>query len=335
MRRKGKVLSLACLTVLFWTAGAGAQRQASDPTSTTELKVRVTYPNDQPAGVGMRVELLTSNELTVTQVFTDELGQASFSRVPAGYYRIKVSGIGVEDLTTNNFLVSRGEGVHYEYVRVQAKNSAGVVALGSGPPVSATELNVPEGARKEYDAGLAALNLKNWPEAKIRFEKALRIYPQYARASNGLGVAFMNTGDPARGRKAFEAAYRLDDHLASAALNLGLVAYKEKRYAEAEDFFNKALASDPMNSDSLLHLANTQLLLGKAEEAVNTARRLHSLEHGEYTLVHLIAARALETLKRPAEAAAEYQLYLQESPAGPAAGRARAGLQALQSPLPH
>ena len=58
-------------------------------------------------------------------------------------------------------------------------------------------------------------------------------------------------------------------------------------------------------------------------------------EHGEFTLVHLIAARALETLKRPTEAAAEYQLYLQESPTGPAAGRARAGLQALQSQLPH
>ena len=334
MQRKTWFLGSA-LAVLLLAASTAAQVAPPDPTALTDVKVRVTYLNDREVSAGLRVDLVTSNELSVTQGFTDDTGQVTFSGIRPGYYRLKVSGIGVEDTLTNNFQVSRGEGTHFEFVRVQAKDTGGAVTLGSGPPVSAAELNVPDGARREYDAGMTALNLKNWPQAKTRFEKALEIYPQYARASTGLGVVFMNTGEPARGRQAFEAALRFDDHLAAAALNLGLIAYREERYPEAEDLLNKALASDPMNPDALLHLANTELLLGKPEEAVATARRLHNLEHGQYTLVHLIAARALETLKRPAEAAAEYQLYLQESPTGPAAGRARAGLQALQNQLPH
>ena len=329
MQRKTRVLGRA-LAVLLLAASATAQTTLPDP----DLSVRVTYVNDRPVSAGLRVDLVTSNELAVSQGFTDDSGQISFSRVRPGYYRLRVSGIGVEDVTTNNFLVSRGEGTHFEFVRVQAKDSAGMATPGSGPPVSAGELNVPEGARKEYEAGMAALNLKKWLEAKTRFEKALAIYPQYARASNGLGVVFMNTGEPARGRQEFEAALRVDDHLPAAALNLGLIAYREKRYADAENLLNKSLAGDPQNGDALLHLANTQLLLGKPEQAVNTAHRLHNLEHGQYTLVHLIAARALVGLQRPAEAAAEYQLYLQESPTGPAAASARAALQALQAQTP-
>lgn len=334
MQKKASLAALGFLTALLLAAAAAAQVTPSDPTGFVDLKVRVTYPNDQPVTAGIRVDLLTTSELAVSQNFTDDVGQATFSRVQAGYYRLKVSGIGVEDVTTNNFLISRGEGVHHEYVRVQAKGSGAVVSLGSGPPVSALELNIPDVARKEHDAGMAALNLKNWPEAKARFEKALEIYPQYARASNGLGVVFMNTGELAKGRQAFEAALRLDDHLAAASLNLAIIAYREKRYPEAEALLKKSLSNDPLSPEALLHLANTQLLLGKAEEAVATARRLHNLEHGEFTLVHVIAARALESLKRPAEAAAEYQLYLQESPTGPAAGRARAALQALQNQIP-
>lgn len=335
MQKKSSLAASSLVFVLWLAASAGGQLLPSDPTNFVDLKVRVTYTNDRAVSMGVRVELVTSNELSVSQGFTDDTGQAFFSRVQFGYYRLKVSGIGVEDVTTNNFQISRGEGTHHEYVRVLAKDTGGVISLGSGPPVSAVELNVPAGARKEYDAGMTALSQKDWPGARARFEKALEIYPQYARASNGLGVVFMNTGEPARGRQAFEAALRLDDHLAAAALNLGTIAYKEKRYAEAEELLTKSLSNDPLSPEALLHLANTQLLLGKATEAVSTAHRLHNLEHGQFTLVHLIAARALETLKRPTEAAAEYQLYLQESPTGPAAGRARAGLQALQSQLPH
>ena len=334
MQRETRFLELTLATLLLATA-AVAQATPPDPTNFADLRVRVTYLNDREVSTGLRVDLVTSNELSVTQGFTDGTGQVIFSRIRPGYYRLRVSGIGIEDVTTNNFQISRGEGMHLEFVRVQAKDTGGVVKPGSEPPVSAAELNVPDGARREYDAGMTALNLKNWPEAKTRFEKALALYPQYARASTGLGVVFMNTGEPARGRQAFEAALRFDDHLAAAALNLGLIAYREKRYPEAENLLNKSLAGDPMSPDALLYLANTQLLLGKPEEAVASARRLHNLEHGQYTLVHLIAARALESLKRPAEAAAEYQLYLQESPAGPAAERARAGLQALQAQTPH
>lgn len=331
MRWNTRVLRLTSLVVLFLAASASAQLQPTEAPTNAELRVRVSYPNEQPVAM-VRVELLTSNGLVITSVFTDEQGQANVSRVRAGSYSLKLSGMSIEDVTTPNFLIARGEGAHYEMVRVQAKGSAGLVTTGSGQTVSALELNVPDGARKEYDAGMTALNAKTWLEAKARFQKALEIYPQYARASVGLGVVFMNTGELARGRQAFEAAQRLDDHLPDATRNLGIIAYKEKRYAEAEDLLNKSLAGDPMNPDALLYLANTQLLLGKMEEAVNTAHRLHTLEHAQYTLVHVIAARALTKLKRLDEAAAEYQLYLQESPAGPAAASARAGLQALQNP---
>ena len=329
MRGKARFLILSLISALL-ALPAGAQLQPAEAPTPSELRVRVTYPNDQAVGMAIRVELINATGLSIKQSFTDEVGQVTFSRLLPGYYSLKVSGINVEDTTTPNFFIARGESAHYEYVRVQARGAAGMVSLGSGPAVSAAELNAPDSARREYDAGMEALNLKNWAGAKVHFQKTLEIYPQFARASVGLGVVFMNTGEPALGRQAFEAAYRLDEHLPEATRNLGIIAYKEKRYPEAESLLNKSLAGDPMNPESLLYLANTELLLDKPEEALRAAHRLHNLDHAQYTLVHVIAARALVALKRPEEAAAEYQLYLQESPTGPAAASVRTALQALQ-----
>lgn len=312
-----------------------AQQQPIDDPGFVNLGIRLVYTNDHPVSARARVELLSTSELSISQGFTDDQGHLTFARVRPGYYRLKVSGVGIEDTTTSTFLIYRGENLHLEFVHVQPKESPGSHTEGSQSPVSATELSVPERARKEFEAGMAALNEKNWPEAKKRFQKAVEVYPRYARAHNGLGVVYMNTGQAAPGRDAFETALRLDDHLSDAARNLAKIEYGEKKYSQAEGLLNKSLATDPTNAEARLLLSNAQLMLGKPEEALASARRVHTMEHAQYTLVHLIAAMALETLKRPAEAAAEYQLYLQESPTGPAAGRARAGLQALQSQLPH
>ena len=321
------------LAVAALAASLAAQRrEALDDPGYGNLMVRVVYPDDRPVQTRLRVEVLATAtaEIWADQGFTDDLGQITF-RIRPGYYRVRVTGSNIEDVTTAAFVVGRGDS-HPEYVRVQLKQSADASGENAPlPPVSLVDLNVPQKAQKEFDAGNAALREKNWVEAKSRFEKAIDIYSQYASAYNNLGVVFMNTGEPARGREAFEAAIRINDHFARAYLNLARILYSEKKFDETENLLTKSVASDPLNPETLLLLANVQLLLSKPEQAAATARRVHSMEHSQFTVVHLIAARALETLKRPDEAAAEYQLYLQESPAGPAAARARAGLQALQN----
>jgi hypothetical protein len=80
-------------------------------------------------------------------------------------------------------------------------------------------------------------------------------------------------------------------------------------------------------------LANAELMLGKFEQALLYARKVHTIPHQSYASTHLIAGKALEAEHKFDEAAEEYRLVLQESLHDPAADRARQCLERLHQPV--
>jgi tetratricopeptide (TPR) repeat protein len=197
--------------------------------------------------------------------------------------------------------------------------------------VTAADLNVPGKARKEYEKGGEAMEEGKWEEARVRFEKAISLYPQYAAAHNDLGVVYMNTGHREQGRAMFEEAIRISDRYARAHRNLGILLFHEKKYAESEASFQKSLATDPLDAQALTMLAQVQLMLQKPLEAAATATRVHDLPHEQFAACHLIAARAYELLNKETDAMAEYTIFLKESPQNPNAPKVRAALDALKA----
>lgn len=342
---RSALLLALLLTLLASSRPAAAQRRggSAPPGTTVDLKVRLWYTNGHPVNRRLRVQLLDPFENYVGEVFCDDQGQAEFPRVTPGSYRLRVSGMNVEDTTSSAFSLGRNEGQHFENVDVKMKGEDGSEAEGTatapstsapGGTVAAVDLNVPDKARKEFDKGNTALQHNDLPAAQKAFDKAIRIYPQYAGAYNNLGIIAMKSGDRAAALAAFQQAVRINDHYSRACINLARLLLPEKKYVEAGELLNRALSTEPLDLDALTMLADVQLETSHFDQAINTAWKVHSVPHQGFSVVHIIAARAFEARHMPQEAAVEYATYLKESPNGPAAQAAAASLARLQGESP-
>ena len=163
--------------------------------------------------------------------------------------------------------------------------------------------------------------------------KALTLYPSYAEAYNNLAVLYARLGDTAKERDALHKATAANDHFAPAFVNLARLEMKEHNFAGAEADLTKAVTADPTDVRTLALLAQAQLLDVHYEDAIASARKVHSLPHKSYALVHYVAARACERLYRLSEAVSELTLFLKEEPAGERANAARQEMAALQQQL--
>lgn len=331
------LLSLLLLLPLALCPPAASQCQA-EPGKTpqiVDLRVHLWFTNGHPVDQRVRVQLLNSFEDYVGEVFSDEQGEAKFQVSSPGNYRLRISGFNVEDTLSPVFRINCNESQHFENVDVKLKDQAKPDAP-SGPKttVSASELNVPDKARKEFDKGNAALQKNDFATARKALEKAIQIYPQYAAAYNNLGILAMKTGDRAAAQAAFQEAIRINDHYPRACINLARLLLGGRNYAEAEDLLDRALTTEPLDPEALTMLANVQLQTGRFDQAINTAWKVHSVPHDGFSVVHIVAALAFEARHMPQDAAVEYATYLKESPNGPEAQRASAALAALQSKGP-
>jgi tetratricopeptide (TPR) repeat protein len=115
--------------------------------------------------------------------------------------------------------------------------------------------------------------------AESALENARRLDPKDAGILNSLGLLALRREDVAAARAWFDEAARLDPSFAPAWVNLGALALRYRDYAAAEQAYAKATELDPARWES-----------------------------------HLARGWALEGLRRPREARAEYQKVLAAEP---------------------
>ncbi|MBI2678251.1 MAG: tetratricopeptide repeat protein [Candidatus Koribacter versatilis] len=319
------------LPVLFLFATFSSAPAQRHDYSLVDLTVTVWLSSTRQAVGHVRVELLDGTGIPQTANYTNSDGEVQFLQLEPGTYRLRVADPDLEPVTTDLFRLERRQVVASQTVGVRLKPGARPEGAGAPGTVSAEDLKVPPKARKEWESGAKALERNELPEAQMRFQKAIDIYPQYARAYNSLGVVFMRSGQPERGRESFEKAIALNGSYAEALLNLAKIRMAEKDGAAAETLLQKAVAGDPANAEALTILANLQLMENKCDEAAASASKVHALEHQRFPMAHWIAGRAYEITHKDAEAVAEYTIFLKESPGGTLAERARASLKTLRA----
>lgn len=319
---------LATFTLL--TAGLPAQRSSPSDMNTSpdlcDVNVRVVLENGQPARELVRVELQTGLGVPLYDGMTNSLGQVQFRGVPPGNYRVKAEGHGLQEGYTE-FAIQRRQYFHSEVVRVKALGTA--VPAVSGV-VSAADMKAPREAQQALADGNQALQKKQLAQARQHFERALQLYPTYPSALNNLGLTLDLLELPADARAVFERAIREDERFARPYMNLGRLLIKEKDWENAETVLVKAATLEPNNPDTLTMLCNAQLRIGKLDDVVANAARVHALEHARFAFAHFLAAVALQNKEMRTEAAAEYRVYLKESPNGPNAESAKKALAKLQ-----
>jgi len=297
-----------------------------------EIQVRVTYEDDRPAGMQIRLELLNETGIPITQAFTDSEGRAVFRITNLGAYRVRASGIDIEDTTSESVMVDQ-DGTRMVFVRVKTKASgvASTGTSGSGPVTSAAQLRIPQDARKAFEKGLSAWQKKDYQKAADAFEKAVTVYPEYDTAYNNLGVMYAHLNQPEKALAAFEHSVQLNDKNPDADRNLARMLLRQKDFARAEELLKKSLAVQPLNPGSLTMLSIAEIENGKIDEALSDARKVHDIPHEGYAVSHFVAGQALERKHQYQDASAEYVVYLRESPNGPEVQQVKNALSRLSA----
>lgn len=300
---------------------ATAQMQQRVPLQLTIVLDGESQPTDREITV-----MLMDEWSAIEGVQTTKHGMVSFITKP-GIHRVRIVGTEIEQFDTEFILDREMPGVMTLVVSLRA--SARIVARSPNQPVAAVRLKIPGKARKELEKGEKAMDKKRWEEARLHFEKATVLYPDYDLAYYALARLARSMNNKEGARLHLQKALQLNDSFVEANRDLAAILMAEGRYAEAEPLLRKSLEGDPMNLWALSAIALSELTTGKLAEAVAHAQKVHSVAHPGYASAHLVAARAFEAAQQPAQALGEYRLYLAEDPAGPNAPLAQAAVERI------
>jgi tetratricopeptide (TPR) repeat protein len=321
---------LTALSVIL--AALSATAQFNDKPTRVNVEVRVflnTMTQRVPAGI--TVQLLDGFGSVELEAHTNGNGEVQFT-ILSGDHTLRIFGRGIEESNTPmQILPVEMHKTENIVVHSQKGGDAASLPTTSSQTVPARRLSIPGKAQQEFERGSNALGHKDWPQAKKHFEAAVGIFPDYDLAYNGLGDAAMAGGDLEGARTAFEKAISLDKNFAEAYRNLARVAFAEKKFEEADTLLTQSLVIDPSNARGLMYAANAELVLHKYGEAVEHARKVHSMPHDGMAGAHIVAARALEATQQSDEAVKEYKLYLSEEPQGRDATMAHDAVARLES----
>jgi tetratricopeptide (TPR) repeat protein len=299
------------------------------------LKVRITFTDGRPCNLRVMVQLmLSAGSTAVAQNYTNEDGSIDFMDVEVGSYHLIVSGEGIQRTDSGLFDVDNRHGTQFQTVSVRRTDEVNP-QNGSGSTVAVQDMNIPKAASKEFHKATDLIAREEWKKALEHLNRALTLYPNYIQAYNNLGVVYARMGDREAERSALQKAISLNDHFAPAWVNLARLSIVDRDFPKAETDLDKAAALTPTDPQTLLILANVQLMNLRYDQAIATCQKVHSLgqdSHSQdsHSLVHFIAARALEHENRLHDAEGELHTFLKEEPTGVRADAARKELASLQ-----
>ena len=196
--------------------------------------------------------------------------------------------------------------------------------------VSALDLEAPNKAIEEFNRASTLLKAQNSKEAIAHLQKAIAAYPKFVLAHNTLGLAYLDQDD-GRAKDEFAAAAKLDDKFPAPFLNLGLLALSAKDFATAQTDLEKASSLKPKDAKILSALAYAQNGDHQYKQTLETAKRVHALDHRGMANVHYIAAAAAISLGDLDTVQNELKLFLAEDPTNPLAPVARNNLDILET----
>ena len=166
-------------------------------------------------------------------------------------------------------------------------------------------------AYAHFELGYAYTGLGRDKEARPEYEKALQLDPKMAEAALNLGMLLLNE-DPTAAVAPLQKAVELLPAQSRPRTLLGLAYEKAGDLKSATSAYEGALALDPKDAETTMHLAQLYLRQSRAGDAEAKFRAAIAADPGSRTAL-LGLAESLEQEKKP-EAIQAYQNYLQVRP---------------------
>jgi serine/threonine protein kinase/Tfp pilus assembly protein PilF len=149
---------------------------------------------------------------------------------------------------------------------------------------------------------------RSMDHARQMFDKAIALDPNYALAYAGLALCYAELFGRFDARDfnlrqaeaASSKALELDPDLAEAHLARGMAVSLSKRFEEARDEFERAIALDPKSFDALVWYGRNELSHGHYQQAISLFERASKVRPDDY-LPGKFIAQALRSLGREDE----------------------------------
>jgi tetratricopeptide (TPR) repeat protein len=314
-----------CLT-LGLALSASAQQRHRLEISGFEVQIEGTVRMEEGGkhlpGATVRLEDQEGRVVEEEDVSTN--GQFSFTGLAKLAYTLIVTADGYETYVQRLDLTNSGG---TNTVNITLKPNKDAVKS----PSARTDATAPPKARKELERGVRASQERRLSEAHAHFEKAVRIYPCYARAQVDLALTLMSERDSPQAEAPLKKAIECDPDFVEPYLELGRLFNAEHRYDESRKVLADGVRRAPGSWQLYYHL-------GQADEGLKNyplaeQELLRALSFGPDGSAALLEKLADVYLKENAydKAYAEMGAYLQMAPNGQYAGRMRAVMQKLES----
>lgn len=311
---------------------------ASSHARAQQIQGQVRYSDtNQPAiNTTVRCDGLGGSSIQMT----DASGKFLF-RVSPGHYTVSVHIPGYRNEEQSADLTDTNSS---EYFFFKLKPDGTPKAAGA----LAGDAIVPEAARKEFEAGRAALLGEGGKKADAQeglkhLEKAVSIHPKYLDAQVMLGTTYMDLQQWDKAEKALKSALEINPKTANADFALGALYLQQKKYAEAEKVLKDGLAVEDRSYQG--HLTLARLYWGEASATKDEAQAKSALEQSynevnqalklnpDLADAHLLKGNLLLRVRRAPDALPEFQEYLRLAPNGPFAQQARDISKKIQDAL--
>ena len=204
------------------------------------------------------------------------------------------------------------------------------VAGVTGSSISVTSLQVPNGARKEFEKGDKDLRSNHLDSATQHLVKATAEYDKYAAAWNELGNLYATAKENEKSQQAFEKAMAADPYYIPPYLSLAQLELQDQKFEMAVETAGKALALDASVGDANFIQAIGNFKLNRLDAAEISAQKAEKGPHQNMSDLHALHASILLQKQDYANAAAQMRAYLKEFPQGRFADQMRNELQKIE-----
>jgi tetratricopeptide (TPR) repeat protein len=324
----GKPLLLACLTLAL-AAPAPAQHRIRGLVTGFEAEIEGTVRLEE--GKKHVAEAVVRLEDPQGRVVAEDVvsanGRFCFSGLPELEYTLIAVADGHETYVQRVDKRSEGGQTTVNIV-LRAIKDQELTATGD---TARTDSAAPHKARKELERGVRASQERKLPEARVHFEKAVQIYPCYARAQVHLALTLMRERDSAQAEAPLKKGIECDPDFVEPYLHLGRLFNAEHRYLEGREVLAEGVRRAPSSWQLYYHLGEADEGLKNYGLAEQDLLRALSFGPGVSAAVHEKLADVYLRENAYDKAYAEMRAYLQADPEGPYAAKIRAVMKELES----
>jgi tetratricopeptide (TPR) repeat protein len=288
----------------------------------------VRTADGQPVTRGLMASLSTQRGSFIGTRPVDTRGTFEFDGLSAGVYELTITGEGFE---TYRQTVDISLGVP-SYVKLNVTMTPAQDRKVPAEDLPAlTDEAAPKAARKEFEQGADAMKKRNMKKARVHLEKAIELYPCYARAQAALAdveVAGHNASDA---ETALKKAIQCDGTFMNPYTMLAQLYISEKKYNDGESVLMQGLRVAPSSWPLHYQMGRAHFAMENYSEAAKDFEAAESLHAEMPADFHAQLANTYLQINQYGKALAEIETYLRMDPKGRFAASARRTSQILQS----